>query len=465
MAELGETTNPKDLIPGEPGAITNDLRGLLGNIKGLHGIGGDLGRIDPVQWVGEASSAFRDKFSAEPPKWLNAAELIGESGKYLADYGDVLTWAQGQAQRAIEMYTQAQAASRAAAAKYDVQAQAAQAAGQMIAPFADPAQGAMQNAQGILSQARQALEQAGGAVAYAFGLEPDGEGKYSKTLGEREFGADNRQKQRRWDPATGQWVEEDPGGWQRNRFGKSYSKEFGNQADGLLGSGIGDLLKGLGIDVPEKTWKASADVALLEGSIEGKFDSGLVSGSGKLEGGVLGAGASAEATASWLGVSGKAEAEAYLAKGSAEGELKFGDHAGVSGKGEAFVGAKAEAEGNIGWTGAEGSASAFAGARAEGEASAEVAGVGAGVTGEAWAGAGAEASGQFGMGNDGKFHVGGSVGVALGVGGKVGFDVSVDPGEVVSTVTDTAKEVGNVASDVGHGIASGAKSVGHFLGF
>jgi len=138
--------------------------------------------------------------------------------------------------------------------------------------------------------------------------------------------------------------------------------------------------------------------------------------------------------------------------------LAFGDA-------RAFVGAKASADGTVGWTGAQGSAEAFIGARVEGNASAEVAGVTAGVHGEAWAGAGAQASGQFGMGDDGKFHVGASVGIGLGIGGKVGADFSVDPAAVVDTVQSVAGDVGHVASDVGHGVANAAGAVSHFLGF
>jgi hypothetical protein len=184
-----------------------------------------------------------------------------------------------------------------------------------------------------------------------------------------------------------------------------------------------------------------------------------------LDGSLLGAGAEAHAGASVLGLTAGASAEAYLAKGSAKGELNFGDHMGVKGDAQAFVGAKASADGTVGWTGAQGSAEAFIGARVEGNASAEVAGVTAGVHGEAWAGAGAQASGQFGMGDDGKFHVGASVGIGLGIGGKVGADFSVDPAAVVDTVQSVAGDVGHVASDVGHGVANAAGAVSHFLGF
>ncbi|NKQ56463.1 hypothetical protein HFP15_26655 [Amycolatopsis sp. K13G38] len=453
MAELGQTTNPRDLIPGDPERIAADLRSLVGTIRGVGNVGSGLGGVDPAQWEGQGSAAFRESFGDHVPRWQATVGTIGQGAQRLADYGDTLTWAQREAQAAIEEYTQAQAASRAAQAQQ--QAQSARSGGDAAAPADDPGSEGAQAAQSRLAKARAKLEQAGTKVAGALALEPDGEGGFTLKEGEKEYGADNRQTRKVRDPVTGELVDEDPGGWQNNKGGRSYNREFGNPADGLLGDKIDGYLKALGIDVPEKTWEASADVDVLGGKAEGKFENGPFSGEGKAEGSLLGAGAEAHASASALGVSAGAGAEAYLAKGSAEGQLNLTDHANVQGSAEAMVGAKAEAQGSVGWTGAEGSAEAFAGARAEGDVGAEVAGVGAGAHGEAWAGAGAEASGQVGMGDDGKFHVGGSVGVALGVGGKVGFDVSVDPGEVVDTVTDVGKDVGDVASDV----AGGAKKV------
>lgn len=462
-AELGQTTNPKDLIPGEPEQITNDLRSLVGNIDQVGSTGDGLRGVDPGQWTGDGASAFHDAFGAQPPQWFQAVDLIGQGGQSLADFGDVLTWGQSEAQRAIEMHTQAQAASRAAASEYNAQSTQAASAGQVLAPFQDPGAGAAQEAQAVLNNARERVASVGGIVAQAFGMKSDGEGGYKKDIGSGyEFGADSRKKTK-WDPEKKEWV--DPGGWQSGKGNKSYQGQWGDEmSDGMLHDTVGDTLKALGFDIPEETYEASAGVSLLDGSIDGKFDSGLVSGQGKLEGSVLGAEAGASATVSAMGVSASANAEAYLAKGSAEGEIKFGEHAGVSGQGEAFVGAKAGAEGSVGWSGAQGSVDAFAGAKVEGDVSAEVAGVSAGVHGEAWAGAGVEASGQFGMGDDGKFHIGASAGVGLGVGGKLGFDVAIDPGEVVDTVKDVADDVGEIASDVGEGISDAAGAVGDFIG-
>jgi hypothetical protein len=464
-AELGQTTDPRDLVPGEPELISGDLRELVGTIERMAGIQEGLGSIDPQKWVGDAGDRFREIFGLEPVSWADTIGILGTGAHALVDYGDTLNWGQAEAQRAIEQFTQAQAASRAAAAQYNAQAQQAQAAGQVMAPYTDPGQGAAQEAQQILDNARGKLEQVGGAVAKALGFEKNEDGTYTKKGGEKEFGADKRQTKKKWDPEKKQWVDEDPGGWQNSKNGKSYKGEWGSQSDGMLGDKLGGLLEKLGIDTSEETVSAAASVDLLGGSLDGKFDSGFVGGSGKLEGSLLGAGAEAHAGASVLGLTAGASAEAYLAKGSASGELNFGEHMGVKGEAEGFVGAKASAEGTLGWTGAQGSAEAFAGAKVEGNVSAEVAGVTAGLHGEAWAGAGAEASGQVGMGDDGKFHVGASVGIGLGIGGKVGFDFSVDPAAVVDTVQDVASDVADVASDVGRGVSNAAGAVGDFLGF
>lgn len=460
-AELGQTTNPKDLIPGEPEQIANDLRSLVGNIDQVGSTGDGLRGVDPGQWTGDGASAFREAFGAQPPQWFQAVDLIGQGGQSLADFGDVLTWGQSEAQRAIEMHTQAQAASRAAAAEYNAQSTQTASAGQVLAPFQDPGAGAAQEAQAVLNNARERVAAVGGIVAQAFGMKSDGEGGYKKDIGSGyDFGVNDRQKTKEWDPNKKEWVEKDPGGWQSGRGGKSYRGEWGTQSDGMFHDKVGDTLKALGFDINEQTYEASAGVSLLDGSVDGKFDSGLVSGQGKLEGSVLGADAGASATVSAMGVSAEASAEAYLAKGSAEGEVKLGEHAGVSGSAEGMIGAEASAQGNVGLTGMQGSAEAFVGGKIEGEASAEAAGVSAGAHGELSYGVGAEASGQLGMGDDGKFHLGGSVGVTLGVGGSVGFDVAIDPAEVVDTVNDVADDVGEFATDVGHGVANAADAVG-----
>lgn len=472
-AELGQTSNPKDLIPGEPSAISGDLRKIAANVQKVDTVKEGLSGINPSQWTGQASEAFRSVFSAVPAQWESTISTVGDRAKALADYGDVLTWGQGEAQRAIEVYTKAQAASRAAAAQYDAQAQQAASAGKSMAPFQDPGQSAMQEAKQILEAARSKVKQIGDVVADGFGFTKNSDGSYSKSIGSgKEFGADHRKLTKVTNKETGEEEEKDTGGWQKGNGSRSFKATAGTDtSDGLLSDKVDGVLKAMGVDTHEHTYSASAGVDVAHGQVDGSFHNGALSGSGHASGSVLGADAKASGTVSATGASGSAEAEAYLAKGEASGNLKAGP-AELQGKGDAIVGADGKADGKVSWSGAQGSAEAFAGARAEGDASASVSGVGAGVHGEAWAGVGAEASGQFGMGDDGKFHIGGSAGVGLGVGAKLGGNVSIDPTEVTHGVETAAKDAGHVASDVGHaassvghGIEHGASSVAHALGF
>lgn len=465
-AELGESTDPRELVPGEPEQIANDLRALVTNIRTISGIGDALDEIDPAGWTGDAADAFREAFGREPRKWTDLGELLAQGGKSLADYGDVLTWAQSEAQRAIDMHTAAQAASRAAFVQWVERMSGASFAERLDTPFEDPGKDLVQEAQDVLDNARTRLASVGDTVAGQFGVEQDEDGgfKYSKDY---EFGTDHRKPEWRRDDRTGEWVEEeDPNGWQGGRFGRSYHAEVGvnGESDGMLSDTLGDTAKALGIDLDESTHEASASVAVFDGSAGGESESG----SWHMEGSALGASASAGATTSSIAVSGEANADAYLAKESVEGEYKLGDHAAISGSAKDIAGAEVGVDGTAGVTGVQAGAKAFAGAKIEAEAGAEVAGVNAGVHGSVRAGIGAEASGQIGLGDDGKFHVSASLGAAVGIGGSVGFDFSIDPQGVVDTVKDVADDVGDfasgVATDVGHGIENAADAVGDLFG-
>lgn len=450
-ARLGETNDPKALIPGEPELITGDLRRLVQTLRMVVAVGEDLGRIDPGGWSGDASTAFRSVFRSEPPRWFQAGDDMGSGGQVLADYGDVLVECQAEAQRAVEMYLEAQAATRLAAAQHDAMVLA----GAPTAPFQDPGQAGAATAQKVLDDARTGLSGIGDVVAKALGWESDGKGGYKKSFGKKEFGAAHREKDENG---------KDPGGWQEGPGGKSYQGKTGSESERLLTEAIAEVAEKFGIDLHERTAGKDWQVEVAGGGKEGDFTAGPLSGKGAISGSVLGAEAGVTATASAAGVTVGANASAYLARGHAEGEINLGKHAGVSGSADAIVGASAEAKGTVGWLGAKGNAEAFAGAKVSGEASAEVAGIGAGVNGEAWAGVGAQASGQFGMGEDGKFHIGGSLGVGLGVGGKVGFEVAVDPVEVVETVVDVADDVGEIAKDVGRGVENVAEGAGRAIG-
>ncbi|MET7929922.1 hypothetical protein ABZT43_39505 [Streptomyces sp. NPDC005349] len=224
--------------------------------------------------------------------------------------------------------------------------------------------------------------------------------------------------------------------WGRNEDGSWY---FRNKTDAAGGD-----------DATTPPKKAEVSIKIAEWSGKASAWSDGIDGDGKLGDAKYKYAAGVQA----LGVDGSAglsvtdgrfkagvSGSAYLAQASASGSLEYG-LAAVQGEAKAFVGADASVEASVGKDGVHGGAEAFAGAKATGSASADVAGVGAGVNGEAWAGVGAEAHADLGM-KDGKFTIGGDAGVGLGLGGKVGFNVTVDTGKLTGALSDGADAVGD----------------------
>ena len=68
-------------------------------------------------------------------------------------------------------------------------------------------------------------------------------------------------------------------------------------------------------------------------------------------------------------------------------------------------------------------------------------GIGGEATAEGWAGAGVSGDVDFGY-REGKFTVGGSGGIALGLGGKLGAEVTIDVGGVIDTGGDIIDGIG-----------------------
>nr|WP_156131624.1 hypothetical protein [Amycolatopsis methanolica] len=66
-AGLGETTSPRELIPGEPELIAGDLRDLVAGIQQIGTTGDGLAGIVPAQWSGAAADAFREASARSRP--------------------------------------------------------------------------------------------------------------------------------------------------------------------------------------------------------------------------------------------------------------------------------------------------------------------------------------------------------------------------------------------------------------
>src|SRR5699024_7801148 len=118
MPELGATDDPVALVPGNPGAIEENVRVLRGRAESAIDAGEGLRAIDTGSWTGPAARAFHDKFSYEPAKWLKAGDALDAAAVALDGYADTLRWAQRQAAEAIRLWDQGEAATRKARAEH-----------------------------------------------------------------------------------------------------------------------------------------------------------------------------------------------------------------------------------------------------------------------------------------------------------------------------------------------------------
>ncbi|MEB3367654.1 WXG100 family type VII secretion target [Saccharopolyspora mangrovi] len=138
MAELGQTSDPKALIPGEADSVDDTVRKLRRQSEEFGAVGDRLKRVDVVGWTGEASHAFMDLFSKEPPKWLKVSDLLDSASKSLTEYASTLRWAQGQAAEAIARWEEGESATAKAVAEYNAAVDQANAQNQANAAAGRP---------------------------------------------------------------------------------------------------------------------------------------------------------------------------------------------------------------------------------------------------------------------------------------------------------------------------------------
>jgi hypothetical protein len=170
MAELGQTSNPDELIPGNPAAVTATAAAWRQYGDALNQAGIGLQRIETTQgWTGPAGDAFRAKFQGQPSQWLQAGGCFEDAAAALDRYVSTLQWAQAQAADAIGQWNRGQTATQRAE---QVHAQDEQATGQQT-PFTDPGAAQRQAAQQTLDAARAQLDSAGNDAAAAIGAARD----------------------------------------------------------------------------------------------------------------------------------------------------------------------------------------------------------------------------------------------------------------------------------------------------
>ena len=184
-AELGQTDDPKALVPGESATVRDMVAALTRYGDELHDAGAGLQRIDTSDgWSGQAADAFRGVFHGQPSKWLQAGDCFHATAQALTSYVETLTWAQGQAGQAIQQWDQAQAATSAAWEQHaravqqaEQQAQQQTVSGEPTVapaiPFVDPGAAVRQAAQELLGRARSQLASTGDSAAQVIGRARD----------------------------------------------------------------------------------------------------------------------------------------------------------------------------------------------------------------------------------------------------------------------------------------------------
>ncbi|MCX5210308.1 DUF6531 domain-containing protein [Kitasatospora sp. NBC_00240] len=122
--QLGRTKDPRELLRGDVDAIGERVSHLRDFERAFDSTGQGLTRLDSDHWKGAAADAFRAKFDGQPRKWIVAGEACGAAAGALESYAKTVTWAQGQAAEAVELYERGTKAYEQAADAYNRKAEA-----------------------------------------------------------------------------------------------------------------------------------------------------------------------------------------------------------------------------------------------------------------------------------------------------------------------------------------------------
>ncbi|MGI8312907.1 putative T7SS-secreted protein [Saccharopolyspora hattusasensis] len=166
-AELGETTNPRLLVPGNPEILQRSADTLTRIGNALVQAGEGLRKLDTGGWHGPAADAFHEYFDGEPARWLASGDAMHQAARALTDYIAVFGWAQREAEQAAFVWEHGKKLSEDAYAKYrgDVARAEAQARQTGSAPpslpWNDPGQALRDAANDQRNRARQQLKEAG----------------------------------------------------------------------------------------------------------------------------------------------------------------------------------------------------------------------------------------------------------------------------------------------------------------
>ncbi|MFH9817538.1 putative T7SS-secreted protein [Streptomyces sp. NPDC017230] len=170
--DLGQTEDKTKLVYGSPDKIRSTAQTLRAFQTAFDDAGSGLKGLDSSQLKGETAEALRKAVTTQPPKWFTGADAVEKAAAALEAFAGTVTWAQAQAQTAIDKWKEGVKASEEAAdahrKKVDAyngavdryNAQPADRRDPSTLPpcpaptFEDPGKKLMQEAQDILTEAR-----------------------------------------------------------------------------------------------------------------------------------------------------------------------------------------------------------------------------------------------------------------------------------------------------------------------
>ncbi|MFJ1733631.1 putative T7SS-secreted protein [Streptomyces sp. NPDC088254] len=203
--DLGQTEDKTKLIYGSADKLNATATKLRAFQKAFDDAGEGLRGLDSSRLKGETAEALRTAVATQPPKWFTGSDACEKAAAALEAFASTVTWAQGQAQTAIDKWKQGVKASEEAADahrkkvddyngavdRYNAQPadkrDPASLPPRPAATFDDPGKQLRQEAQDILAEARKqrnsAAETARSAVSAARDLAPQ-KPSYAEQLGD-----------------------------------------------------------------------------------------------------------------------------------------------------------------------------------------------------------------------------------------------------------------------------------------
>ncbi len=106
--DVGQASQPSELIPGDPAALRSTASQLRTRADLLHETGKKREETDAGGWPGPASESFRAAYARSKKTWAEAADYFSFAATALENYADTLAWAQREAADAIQLWRRAE---------------------------------------------------------------------------------------------------------------------------------------------------------------------------------------------------------------------------------------------------------------------------------------------------------------------------------------------------------------------